>query len=401
MSKAAPKGLLFIFITLLLDIIGLGIIIPVVPELIEQLIHGGINDAAKIGGWLTFAYAIMQFFCAPIIGNLSDQFGRRPVLLFSLIGFGFDYLLLALSPSIAWLFVGRLIAGITGASITTASAYIADVSTPENRSQNFGLIGVAFGIGFIVGPVLGGVLGDYGARLPFYVAAALCFANALYGYFVLPESLPVENRRPFSWKRANPVGTLRQLNKYPKVLGLVASLVLIYIASHAIQSNWNFYTIFKFQWTAKQVGYSLGFVGILVGLTQGGLIRIVIPKFGQAKSIYIGLFLYCIGFTLFAFAWEGWMMYVFMIPYALGGIAGPALQGYMSSQVPANEQGELQGGLTSLMSATAIVGPPLMTNLFAYFSKPNPIVVFPGAHFLMAALLTLASAILAMRSVKK
>ncbi|TAE14167.1 MAG: MFS transporter, partial [Bacteroidetes bacterium] len=372
MSKAAPKGLLFIFITLLLDIIGLGIIIPVVPELIEQLIHGGINDAAKIGGWLTFAYAIMQFFCAPIIGNLSDQFGRRPVLLFSLIGFGFDYLLLALSPSIAWLFVGRLIAGITGASITTASAYIADVSTPENRSQNFGLIGVAFGIGFIVGPVLGGVLGDYGARLPFYVAAALCFANALYGYFVLPESLPVENRRPFSWKRANPVGTLRQLNKYPKVLGLVASLVLIYIASHAIQSNWNFYTIFKFQWTAKQVGYSLGFVGILVGLTQGGLIRIVIPKFGQAKSIYIGLFLYCIGFTLFAFAWEGWMMYVFMIPYALGGIAGPALQGYMSSQVPANEQGELQGGLTSLMSATAIVGPPLMTNLFAYFSKPNP-----------------------------
>ncbi|TAF93366.1 MAG: MFS transporter [Bacteroidetes bacterium] len=401
MSKAAPKGLLFIFITLLLDIIGLGIIIPVVPELIEQLIHGGINDAAKIGGWLTFAYAIMQFFCAPIIGNLSDQFGRRPVLLFSLIGFGFDYLLLALSPSIAWLFVGRLIAGITGASITTASAYIADVSTPENRSQNFGLIGVAFGIGFIVGPVLGGVLGDYGARLPFYVAAALCFANALYGYFVLPESLPVENRRPFSWKRANPVGTLRQLNKYPKVLGLVASLVLIYIASHAIQSNWNFYTIFKFQWTAKQVGYSLGFVGILVGLTQGGLIRIVIPKFGQAKSIYIGLFLYCIGFTLFAFAWEGWMMYVFMIPYALGGIAGPALQGYMSSQVPANEQGELQGGLTSLMSATAIVGPPLMTNLFAYFSKPNPLVVFPGAHFLMAALLTLASAILAMRSVKK
>jgi MFS transporter, DHA1 family, tetracycline resistance protein len=401
MSKAAPKGLLFIFITLLLDIVGLGIIIPVVPELIEQLIHGGINDAAKIGGWLTFAYAIIQFFCAPIIGNLSDQFGRRPVLLFSLIGFGFDYLLLALSPSIGWLFVGRLIAGITGASITTASAYIADVSTPENRSQNFGLIGVAFGIGFIVGPVLGGVLGDYGARLPFYVAAALCFANALYGYFVLPESLPVENRRPFSWKRANPVGTLRQLNKYPKVLGLVASLVLIYIASHAIQSNWNFYTIFKFQWTAKQVGYSLGFVGILVGLTQGGLIRIVIPKFGQAKSIYIGLFLYCIGFTLFAFAWEGWMMYVFMIPYALGGIAGPALQGYMSSQVPANEQGELQGGLTSLMSATAIVGPPLMTNLFAYFSKPNPIVVFPGAHFLMAALLTLVSAILAMRSVKK
>lgn len=401
MSKAAPKGLLFIFITLLLDIIGLGIIIPVVPELIEQLINGGINDAAKIGGWLTFAYAIMQFFCAPIIGNLSDQFGRRPVLLLSLIGFGFDYLLLALSPSLAWLFVGRLIAGVTGASITTASAYIADVSTPENRSQNFGLIGVAFGIGFIVGPVLGGVLGDYGARLPFYVAAALCFANALYGYLVLPESLPVENRRPFSWKRANPVGTLRQLNKYPKVLGLVASLVLIYIASHAIQSNWNFYTIFKFQWTAKQVGYSLGFVGILVGLTQGGLIRVVIPKFGQEKSIYLGLFLYCIGFTLFAFAWEGWMMYVFMIPYALGGIAGPALQGYMSSQVPANEQGELQGGLTSLMSATAIIGPPLMTNLFAYFSKPNPIVFFPGAHFLIAALLTLVSAILAMRSVKK
>jgi len=401
MQKSTNKALIFIFITLLIDVTGLGIIIPVFPKLIKELINGNLGDASQYGGWLTFAYAIMQFIFAPIIGNLSDEYGRRPVLLLSLLGFGIDYIFLAFAPSIGWLFVGRMVAGITGASFTTASAYIADVSTAENRSQNFGLLGAAFGIGFIIGPVMGGLLGQFGSRVPFMAAAVLSLLNALYGFLILPESLSKENRRKFDWKRANPIGTLKQLGKYPAVLGLVASLVLIYISAHAVQSNWSFYTMYKFAWNEKMVGYSLGFVGLLVGIVQGGLIRVIIPKIGQAKSIYIGLFLYCFGFSLFAFATEGWMMYLFMIPYAFGGIAGPAIQGYISGHVPANEQGELQGGLTSLISVTSIIGPLLMTNLFAYFTNKNAIFQFPGAPFIAAAALTLASAILAMRSVKE
>ena len=261
----------FIFITLLIDITGWGIIIPVMPKLIEELIHGSVNLASKYGGWLTGAYATMQFLCAPVLGNLSDRFGRRPVLLASLFGFGIDYLFQSFAPSIGWLFVGRGIAGITGASFTTASAYIADISTNENRAKNFGLVGAAFGVGFIIGPVIGGLLGQFGARVPFYAAAALCFLNCIYGYFILPESLPKENRRKFEWKRANPVGALMHLRKYPALGGLIISLVFVYIAVHAVQSNWNFFTMYRFQWSEKLVGISLGVVGLLVGLVQGGL----------------------------------------------------------------------------------------------------------------------------------
>ena len=243
MATNRKAALGFIFITLLLDVTGLGIIIPVLPKLIEGLIHGNISEASKYAGWLTFAYAIMQFLFAPIIGNLSDQHGRRPVLLLSLLGFGVDYLFLAFAPTIAWLFVGRLIAGVFGASFTTASAYIADISTPENRAQNFGMIGAAFGLGFIIGPVVGGLLGQYGPRVPFIAAAVLSLLNAAYGYFVLPESLPRENRRKFEWKRANPVGSLVQLKKYPAVAGLIISLVLVYISAHAVQSTWTFFNI--------------------------------------------------------------------------------------------------------------------------------------------------------------
>lgn len=398
MLKNGKAALGFIFITLIIDVTGLGIIIPVIPKLIAQLIEGDISDAARYGGWLGFAYAITQFVCAPVLGNLSDRFGRRPVLLLSLLGFGIDYIFMAFAPTIGWLFVGRIIAGLFGASITTASAYIADISTPENRAQNFGLIGAAFGLGFIIGPVIGGVLGEYGATIPFLAAAALSLLNALYGYFILPESLPAENRRKFEWSRANPLGALQHLRKYPAVSGLVISFVLIYIAAHAVQTTWTYYNIEKFNWSEKMIGYSLGFVGLMVALVQGGLIRVVIPRLGYQRSVYTGLFLYSFGFLLFAFASETWMMFAFTVIYCLGGITMPAIQGIISSVVPPNEQGELQGGLTSLMSATSIVGPPLMTTLFSFFTKPDAPVYFPGAPFLTAALLVLVSGLLARKA---
>lgn len=382
----------FIFITLLIDITGLGLIIPVMPKLIEELLHtSDISKASQYAGWLTFAYAITQFVFAPVLGNLSDKYGRRPVLLFSLLGFGIDYLFLSFAPTIGWLFVGRVIAGITGASFTTASAYIADISTNENRAQNFGMIGAAFGLGFILGPMIGGLLGELGPRVPFFVAAGLALLNCAYGYFVLPESLDKEHRRAFEWRRANPIGSLLQLKKYPAVSGLIISMILIYIAGHSVQSNWSFFNIERFNWSPKMIGISLGIVGLLVGGVQGGLVRVVNPKIGNEKSIYLGLGLYALGLLLFAFATQGWMMFVFLIPYCLGGIAGPALQSIISGHVPPNEQGELQGALTSLMSATSIIGPPLMTNLFAYFTKEEAPVYFPGAAFFLGALLMIAS----------
>ncbi len=391
-NRKAAMG--FIFITLLIDVTGFGLIIPVMPKLIEQLLHdSSISRASQYGGYLTFAYAFMQFIFAPVLGNLSDKYGRRPVLLFSLFGFGIDYLFLSFAPSIGWLFVGRLIAGVTGASFTTASAYIADVSTKENRAQNFGMIGAAFGLGFIIGPLIGGLLGELGPRIPFLVAAGLALTNWLYGYFVLPESLDKEHRRPFEWRRANPVGSLLQLKKYPAVIGLIGSLILVYLAAHAVQSNWSFFNIEKFKWTPKMIGISLGVVGLLVGAVQGGLVRIVNPKIGNEKSVYVGLALYALGLLLFAFASQSWMMFVFLIPYCLGGIAGPALQSIISGHVPPNEQGELQGALTSLISLTSIVGPILMTGLFAYFTKPAAPVYFPGVSFLLGAVFMIASAI--------
>lgn len=400
-TKVKPQAALgFIFVTLLIDIIGFGIIIPVLPKLIQHLIHGNLSDASRYGGWLAFAYAIMQFICAPLLGNLSDKYGRRPVLLASLLGFSIDYTFLAFAPSIGWLFVGRLIAGITGASFTTASAYIADISTPEKRAQNFGLIGAAFGLGFIIGPVLGGILGQYSTKLPFIAAAVLALINALYGFFILPESLSMDHRRKFEWKRANPMGSLMQLRKYPAVSGLVVSLILIYVAAQAVQSTWTFFTMEKFSWNEAWVGYSLGFVGVMSALVQGWLIRIIIPKFGQQKSIWMGLLLYSVGLFLFAFATKGWMMFAILVPYCLGGIAGPALQGIISQEVPPNEQGELQGGLTSLMSATTIIGPPMMTTLFAYFTSKNAPIQFAGAPFMAGAVLMLLSTILVIRSFK-
>ncbi len=387
MKSNRKAALGFIFITLLLDITGIAIIIPVLPALIQELTSTGLSDAAKYGGWLLFAYAIMQFLFAPLIGSLSDRYGRKPVLIISLLGFAADYILMALAPTMFWLFLGRIIAGICGASITTASAYIADVSTPEKRAQNFGMIGAAFGLGFIIGPVVGGLLGEFGTRVPFYAAAGLTFLNAIYGMLVLPESLSKEERRAFSWKSSNPVGSLTQMKRYPVIIGLLFALFFVYVAAHAVQSTWTFYTMYAFEWSESMVGYSLGAAGLLTAIVQGGLIRVIIPKLGQSKSVYLGLAFYALGLSLFSFASQGWMMFAFLVPYCLGGIAGPALQGIMSNQVPNNEQGQLQGGLTSLMSLTSIVGPPLMTMVFASFTGEDNLVELPGVPMLLGAFL--------------
>ena len=400
MAKKNP-ALIFIFITLLIDIIGLGIIIPVMPALLQELSGATVSEASQYGGWMLFAYAAMQFVCAPIIGGLSDRYGRRPVLLASLFGFGVDYIFLAFAPTIGWLFVGRIIAGMMGASFTTAGAYIADVSTPETRAQNFGIMGAAFGLGFIIGPMLGGFLGTLGPRVPFMVSACLSLANWLYGFFILPESLKLENRRKFEWSRANPIGSLLNLKKYPVILGLVTSLVLVYISAHAVQSNWAFYTIEKFSWDSKTIGLSLAVVGLVFAVVNGGLIRLIIPRLGNERTVYVGLGFNAAGFVLYALATQSWMMFAVTVVYCLGGIAGPALQGIISTQVPANAQGELQGALTSLMSLTSIIGPPLMTNTFYFFTNKNAAMYLPGAPMLLGAVLTITATLLARASLKK
>ncbi|HEX7845659.1 MAG TPA: TCR/Tet family MFS transporter [Chitinophagaceae bacterium] len=398
-NRKAAVG--FIFITILLDVMGWGLIIPVMPDLLTELTGKQVNEASSEGAWLLSAYALTQFLFAPVIGNLSDKYGRRRILLFSLLGFGIDYLFLALAPGYSWLFIGRIIAGITGASITTASAYIADVSTNETRAKNFGMIGAAFGLGFILGPTIGGLLSGWGIRAPFYAAAGLCLLNALYGYFVLPESLSKENRRAFEWKRANPFGSLKFIQKNPAIAGLCISFFLIYLGAQSVMGNWSFFTEYRFHWDAKMVGISLGVVGLLVGLVQGGLTRVINPKIGNEKSIYLGLTLYVIGLILFSFAWEGWMMFAFLIPYCLGGICGPSLQATLAGHIPANQQGELQGTMTSLMSLTAILGPMIMNNLFKYFTTDRAPFKFPGIPFLLGAVFMLSSLIIARRILSK
>ncbi len=397
MIKDRKAAIGFIFITLLIDVMGLGLIIPVMPGLIMKLKGIPVNDASVYGNWLLLAYAVTQFVFSPLIGNLSDRFGRRPVLLMSLFGFGIDYLFLALAPTYSWLFVGRIIAGITGASFTTATAYIADVSTPETRAKNFGIIGAAFGLGFVVGPALGGLLAGLGLKAPFYAAAILCFINCIYGFFVLPESLAKENRRAFNWKRANPLGSLKFLRTHPAVGGLAISFFLIYLGAQAVQANWGFFVIYQFNWSPATLGISLAVVGLLVGGVQAGLTRVINPRLGNEKTIYLGLILYAFGLTLFAFANQSWMMFAFLVPYCLGGICGPSLQSILAGHVPANEQGEMQGALTSLISLTTIIGPPMMAYIFKFFTHSHAPVHLPGAFFLAGALFMLAAVILTHR----
>jgi MFS transporter, DHA1 family, tetracycline resistance protein len=398
MPNTRKAAIGFIFITLLIDSMGFGLIIPVMADLISKLKGIPVNQASTYGAFLLSAYAITQFLCAPVVGNLSDRFGRRPVLLASLFGFGIDYIILALAPAYGWLFIGRVIAGMTGASFTTATAYIADVSTDDaTRAKNFGMIGAAFGLGFILGPALGGLLATRGLRAPFYAAAALCLLNCLYGYFLLPESLSKENRRAFDWRRANPLGSLKFLKRHPEVGGLAFSFFLIYLGAQAVQGNWNYFTIYRFNWSDKMVGISLTVVGVLIAVVQAGLTRVINPKIGNERSIYLGLSMYTLGLTLFAFATQGWMMFVFLIPYCLGGISSPSLQSVMSGQVARDHQGEMQGALTSLMSVTFIIGPLIMNGVFAYFTSDKAPFRFPGMHFLIGALCTLLAVIIAAR----
>jgi DHA1 family tetracycline resistance protein-like MFS transporter len=395
MHTTKKSAIGFIFITLLIDIMGWGLIIPVMADLIAQLKGIPVNQASTYGAFLLSVFAITQFIFAPIVGNLSDRFGRRPVLLLSLLGFGIDYIILALAPTYGWLFVGRVIAGMTGASFTTATAYIADVSPDETtRAKNFGVIGAAFGLGFVLGPALGALLATWGIRAPFYAAAALCLLNCLYGFFLLPESLSKENRRPFDWKRANPFGSLKFLTQHPEIGGLAISFFLIYLGSQSVQGNWNFFTIYRFNWSEKMVGISLAVVGVLVGAVQAGLTRVVIPKIGNEKSIYLGLSLYSLGLVLFAFATQSWMMFAFLVPYCLGGICGPSLQSVISGHVPSNQQGELQGALTGLMSLTTIIGPLIMNGTFSYFTSDKAPFYFPGIHFLIGAACMLLSIVI-------
>lgn len=398
MSNKRNPAIIFIFITILIDVLGIGIIIPVLPKILLELTGKGLSEASQFSGYLMASYAVMQFIFSPIIGGLSDKFGRRPVILASLFGFFLDYMILVYAPTMAWLFIGRILAGITGASFTTATAYIADISNDENRSKNFGMVGAAFGVGFIIGPTIGGILGGYGSRVPFMFAAGLTLVNALYGYFVLPESLSKENRRAFDWKRANPIGSLKNLGRYPALLGLVGALFFLQIAGQTHPSTWSYFTMKELGWNSDQVGYSLGFVGLIVAIVQGGLNRVINPKIGDRNSVIIGLLFYGTGFLLFSIATKGWMMYAFMIPFGLGGIAGPSLQSLITKQVAPNEQGELQGGITSLQSLTTIIGPLVASNLFSYYSDGKNHFQFPGAAFFMAGVLTFLALAFALKS---
>jgi DHA1 family tetracycline resistance protein-like MFS transporter len=378
-------AVIFIVITVTIESIGFGIIMPVMPQLIVSLTGEDVSHAAFYGGWLLFSYAVMQFICAPVMGNLGDRFGRRPVLLLSLFVLGVDYIIMAMAPTIAWLFVGRIIAGIAGSSFSTANAYIADISTTENRAQNFGLMGAAFGVGFVIGPVIGGLLGEYGPRAPFYAAAVLSLINVLYGFFVLEESLSADNRRRFQWRRANPFGALRHIRSNSLVFGLGIAVFLFMLAHMSLPSVWSYYTIEKFSWSEKQIGYSLGYAGVLMIIVQAVLIRLVIPKLGAFRSAVFGMTMLVIGFAGYATATQGWQLYIWMTVAALSGFVMPAFQSVMTSHTEANSQGELQGAIAAITSLTSILSPLLMTRLFGYFSGPDAIVYFPGISFMTAA----------------
>ncbi|NQW09261.1 MAG: TCR/Tet family MFS transporter [Alphaproteobacteria bacterium] len=377
----------FVFVTVLVDGMGIGIIIPVLPGLIRELTALSLSQAALWGGFLTLAYALMQFVLGPTVGNLSDRFGRRPVLLVSLAIMAVDYLIMAVAPSLWVLFLGRLIAGAAGATHSTANAFVADISPPEKRAQNFGLMGAGFGIGFIVGPIIGGLAGELSTRAPFYAAAAIAFGNFCYGAIVLPETLDPANRRPFSWIRANPLGVAMQIAKVPMVAWFVLAFFMYNLAQYAYPAVWSFYTQEAFGWSTGQVGLSLALWGVGFALVQGWLIRLVLPRIGEAMTALLGFLVSILGLVALSFATEGWMVYAIIPITALGAILAPALTGLMANRVPDNAQGELQGALSSVTGITMIVTPVLMTQLFGYFTAASTPLYFPGAPFLAAAVI--------------
>ena len=388
---ASRFALTFIFITMLVDTIGLGLIIPVLPAILKQLTGQTLGDAAGGIGWLLFVFALMQFLCAPLIGNLSDRFGRRPVLIISLGALAIDYAITGWAPSIGWLFLGRFLSGIAGATYPTINAYIADVSPPEKRVANFGLTGAAFGVGFILGTALGGLVGQYwGPHAPFFIAAGIALANAAFGFLVLKESLPQAQRRPFEILRANPLGALKSLGRFRWMYGMLLVGVLLQVAHDALPATWTYYGMLKFHWGPADVAWSLVAVGALTAIASGLLPRCIVPRIGEPRAVYLGFLCATIGYAGYAFAPTPWALYAWMIVWSIAGIGGPAYNAIMSAAVPANEQGELMGARASLDSITSIVAPLLMTGLFKYFTSGHAFVYFAGASFLAAALFELA-----------
>ncbi len=387
-SQNRKAGVAFIFVTILLDAIGMGLLIPVLPDVLRRFV----SEPALISeyfGYFIGAYALMQFVASPILGSLSDRYGRKSILLISLLGAGLDYIFMAFAPTLALLFVGRVISGLTGASMTVASSYMADISDDKNRSANFGMIGAAWGLGFIAGPLLGGLLSSLGPLAPFLVAAGLNILNFLFGVFVLPESLPQEMRRKVQLQNLNPFVSVYKILKPSAFVVLIWIYFLLFLAGQVHPVNWTLYTQTKFGWTSWEVGLSLSFVGVVLAISQGFFTRFIIPRLGEEKSLTFGLIVYTTAFAMFGLATQGWMMYPIVVFFGLSGVAIPALQSIVARHVPPNEQGELQGSLVSLGSLSSILAPALFTLLFVSFTKSKEQLYFPGAAYLAASLICL------------
>lgn len=402
MQKPAPRpeprkaAIAFIFAIVLLDVIALGIVIPVLPKLVESMV-GETARGAEIFGLFGTAWALMQFFCSPLLGALSDRFGRRPVLLISMAGHGLDYILMAVAPNLIWLFVGRVISGITAASFGTAYAYIADVTKPEKRAQSFGVVGAAFGVGFVLGPALGGILGAYDPRLPFWVAAGFSLANAAYGYLFVPESLPPERRMAFSLARANPVGSLKLLRRRPELSGLAGVNFLHQLAHASLPAIAVLYTSYRYGWDSQMMGLSLAAIGIMSGLVQGTLIRPIVARIGERRTLLVGLLFGAAGFAIYGVASTGLQFWAGIPVMALWGIAGAATQAMMSKLVTASEQGQLQGANASIMAVAGLIGPGLFSLTFAWSIGRGGAAQLPGLAFLLAAALLVVAVALAWR----
>jgi len=396
--QAGKHALIFIFFTVLIDTIGFGVVLPVLPKLLMTMTGQTAAQVTLTAGFLLSTYAGLQFVCGPVMGNLGDRFGRRPVLLGSLAAFSLDYLLMGFAPTVAWLFLGRAIAGIAGAVYSPAMAYVADVSPPEKRAQSFGLVGAAFGLGFILGPALGGLIGELGPRAPFFLAAGLALLNFAYGLFVLPESLPAERRRRFEWKRANPFGTLMALRRYPAVVSIAGAVFLWQLGHQVYPSTWSFFAKIRFNWSEAEIGASLAFVGVLMAFTQGFLTGKIVKRVGEYRAVMLGVGSGVVSMLLLAFATQTWFAYVAMGSGILQGLAYPSMNAIMSKRVPANEQGELSGGVASMMSLTTILGPLLMTQTLGRFSGAGAPVYFPGAAFLLASTLATLALLIVLRA---
>jgi DHA1 family tetracycline resistance protein-like MFS transporter len=388
---------IFIFVTILLDMLALGMIMPILPKLVESFVDNDTAVAARIFGAFGTAWALMQFVFSPVLGSLSDRFGRRPVVLLSNFGLGLDYVLMALAPSLWWLFAGRVISGITSASVSTSFAYISDITAPDKRAAAFGKVGAAFGAGFILGPALGGLLGDVDPRLPFWVAAGLSFANTIYGVLILPESLPRARRSPFRWRSANPVGAWKLLRSNATLTGLSVVNFIAQVAHVVLPSTYVLYATYRYGWDEKTVGLTLAMVGVCAMVVQAGAVGPVVNRFGERNALVIGLAFGALGFLIFGLAPTGPLSWLGIPVMALWGVAGPATLGLMTRCVASDQQGQLQGASGSVQSMAQLVGPFLFTLTFAYFIAPTTPIKLPGAPFLLAGALLLVAMLMALR----